>query len=300
MVDTIIEGSNQKRTYVTLLVSDGYLPGILVLAYSLRVVGSRYPFLVIATPNISQTVFAALDKQDVKYKIVEPITYTFLVRPLSLRDSSLGRVPKIDSRFLMTYTKLRIWELVEFDKMVFIDGDMLVCSNIDDLFDKQVWSAVNAGGELLAFRHWVDLNSGLMVIEPDKALFSDMMGKINMLHFKDYGDQGFLHTYFPEWPKRKELHLPHGYNMAVGHIDSYVKELGYGWPYSSASEEKKVKALHYWGKDKPWVIPLDKMNLQLANEKPYYFESMMLWYQHYCELMSNFGSIPRMLRHYHS
>ena len=268
---------------------DGYLPGILALAYSLRVVGSRYPFFVMATRDISADSFAALDKLGVQYFLVEPIANPFFFRKPSLKDRLRGRKRKVEPRFLTTFTKLHIWELTQFDKLVYIDGDMLVCDNIDDLFDRPTWSAANAGGELAENRDWVDLCSGLMVVEPDKNLYVDMLNKIDKVHSNDGGDQGFLHKYFPEWPKRADLHVPHGYNMGVELFDAYVKELGYDWSRFASSETKKVKALHYWGNSKPWVIPMEKMNFQFAQKNPYYFESIMLWHRHYAALADEFG-----------
>jgi len=38
------------------------------------------------------------------------------------------------ARFARTYSKLRAFDLVEFDKIVFLDADTLVLRNIDELF----------------------------------------------------------------------------------------------------------------------------------------------------------------------
>lgn len=36
---------------------------------------------------------------------------------------------------IYSYTKLQIWNLVQFQKVVFIDADTLVVQNVDDLFN---------------------------------------------------------------------------------------------------------------------------------------------------------------------
>ena len=34
------------------------------------------------------------------------------------------------------YTKLHIWDMTEYDKVVYIDADVLVLENVDELFDR--------------------------------------------------------------------------------------------------------------------------------------------------------------------
>ena len=63
-------------------------------------------------------------------------------------------------RFFYTYSKLRIFEEIYFDKIVFLDSYMLICQNIDELFDKPHWSAVNARGWLQENSTWELFNSG--------------------------------------------------------------------------------------------------------------------------------------------
>ncbi|PQP96142.1 galactinol synthase 2 [Prunus yedoensis var. nudiflora] len=37
--------------------------------------------------------------------------------------------------YVINYSKLRIWEFVEYSKMIYLDGDIQVFQNIDHLFD---------------------------------------------------------------------------------------------------------------------------------------------------------------------
>ena len=65
-------------------------------------------------------------------------------------------------RFDKVFTKLRAWELVEFDKVVLLDADMVVLKTIDELFDRPELSA--APDFLLPDR----FNSGTLVLEPSR------------------------------------------------------------------------------------------------------------------------------------
>ena len=195
--------------------------------------------------------------------------------------------------YATVYTKLRIWELVDFKKVVYLDSDMMVLANIDELFDCPNWSAVNAGGELPQYCDWKGLNSGLLVIQPSAAVFSDMMNKIEKLKSGDWGDQGFLHAYFPRWPELNELHLPHIYNMPADFIDQYGTQLGYELPSNGGAQTKTVKILHYWRAHRPWQIPMWNLDFSMFANKPLYFEAFCLWMRAYCEICETFPLLRR-------
>lgn len=111
-----------------------------------------------------------------------------------------------------TFFKLEIFKQTQFEKMVFLDSDMIVLKNIDDLFEKPHMSCVAAGQEL--HKDWVDLNSGIMVIEPNETDYEQLTLMAPQIYksFVDrgigVGDQDVIKAYFKDWVKCKELHLP--------------------------------------------------------------------------------------------
>lgn len=58
--------------------------------------------------------------------------------------------------------------------MVYLDADTIVVKNIEDLFKCEKFCA--------NLKHSERLNSGVMVVEPSKEVFKDMMSKVNTLH----------------------------------------------------------------------------------------------------------------------
>lgn len=58
--------------------------------------------------------------------------------------------------------------------MVYLDADTIVVKNIEDLF--------KCGKFCANLKHSERLNSGVMVVEPSKEVFNDMMSKVNTLH----------------------------------------------------------------------------------------------------------------------
>jgi len=100
--------------------------------------------------------------------------------------------------FTYTYTKLHVFSYAEYDKIIFLDSDLIVLKSIDHLFDE----VQDSFAACACTPYWEDIfNSGVMVIKPDKATFKDLMAKKNSLPTYDGGDQGFLNSYFRDWKK---------------------------------------------------------------------------------------------------
>lgn len=69
----------------------------------------------------------------------------------------------------VTFSKLHIWRLIQFQKGVFLDADTLVLSNVDTLFDYEELSAAPDVG-------WPDIfNSGVFVFRPSLATFQKLV-----------------------------------------------------------------------------------------------------------------------------
>ena len=236
-----------KTAYVTVLSTDSYLPGVLVLYKSLMKTLPVHPFLTLLTTDISTTTHDALNRHNIAFSVMDKD----IMNPHEGVDT--------EDRWYHTYAKLGIFGLSQYDKIVYLDADMIILQNIDELFDKPHMSAVNAGGLLPENAHWIQLNSGLMVIEPSDALFKDMVskiGKIEQAERKDnYSDQGFLHAYYPDWPQHTELHLSHVYNMFDCLVAQHRESFGYwikGMHPEGKENSKQIKIVHFIGKVKPW------------------------------------------------
>lgn len=225
-------------SYISLLCTDGYLDGVLVLYHSLMKTNPEYPFLLLVTPNISQKTLDVLSQHKISYKRLD--------QTIENPKKTIG-----NKRWNVNYSKLHIFNQTQFEKMVFLDADMLILRNIDGLFGRPHMSAVNSGGMLPSRASWIDLNSGLLVVTPSSALFNDMLSKVgNIEGEKAGGDQAFLHSYLPKWPEQKELHLDHGYNIFHTDLDEYHRLFDYGFE----PDQKSIYVLHFVGEVKPWQV----------------------------------------------
>ncbi len=111
------------------------------------------------------------------------------------------------------WTKLAVWRLTEFERIVFLDADMLVTQNMDELFDLDLaddqiaachacrcnpnkiasypadWTPENCfyspataavPRAQSGTRSEVDdyLNGGFLVLRPDEAVFAELMAEL--------------------------------------------------------------------------------------------------------------------------
>ncbi len=232
------------RTYATLLSTDDYLDGAVVLNESLAATAPEYPFVVLVTDNVSAAARAELAARRIAVERIEPW-------PKATRWASSSEVdPAVQRewRWRFNHAKLRLFGLVQYSKIVFLDSDAIVLRNIDELFETPHMSAVNAGGHLPELADWRQLNSGVLVIEPSLELQAAMLERFPLVEFSRGGDQEFLHAFFSSWPEQSERHLDHRFNLFHTHLDRYHQLFG----YSLDDDELGVKVLHFYAAPKPW------------------------------------------------
>lgn len=221
-----------KYVYLTLLGSNNYLLGTLALNYSLSSTNTQYPLVVLITENINSEVRKTLKLNNISYLEIPKIQ-------LERKNGDKQEYPHWEN----TFSKLRIFGMTQFDKIVFLDSDMLVIDNIDELFNKENLSAVVAGKSFPGNKNWVDLNSGLMVIEPKVGEDSRLIKLMtNISSLANMGDQDVIQKAYPNWKNMKNLHLSEEYNVFAPYEPYYI----------NAGIVDTVKIVHFVGKEKPW------------------------------------------------
>ena len=233
---------SSRCSYVTMLSTDHYLAGVLVLKCSLQLTRPQHPFHCLVTPNISSATLTLLEKNAVA------------VIPVGRIANPQNHNPQ-DRKFY-NYSKLNVWGMNQFSKVVYLDADMIVMHNIDELFDRPHMSSVNAERPIKP--EWTQMNGGLFVVEPNRAEFEDMLLKVGRIeNGTARGDQAFFHTYYADWPEKHELHLPLAYNVFHSQLDDYGRRFGFFVDETvrcdnSDYDERRIKIVHYIGHRKPW------------------------------------------------
>ncbi|KAJ4157722.1 hypothetical protein NW754_009371 [Fusarium falciforme] len=116
----------QEKVWATLVTNLNYLPGVLTLEYCLRRVGTEYPFVVLYTEAFPDVGREALKSRGIAMAKVPELA------PSNPQD--YGN----DARFQDTWTKLAVFSLTDFERIVLLDSDMLVLQNMDELMNLEL------------------------------------------------------------------------------------------------------------------------------------------------------------------
>ena len=131
----------KNYAYTTLITRASYLAGVIILAHTLKKQGSRYPLLVYYTKSLERDAVRVLELQATKLNLIlKPVD--FLLPPSNVE------VHLIAERFGDTWTKLRVFDCIEYDAVCYLDADMAIYRNMDEIFSHaerlpQDWLAAN-------------------------------------------------------------------------------------------------------------------------------------------------------------
>lgn len=131
----------KKFAYTTLITRASYLAGVIILAHSLKKQGSKYPLIVYYTSSLSKSAVRALELESSKSNLI--------LRPCDLllpRENV--KVHLIAERFTDTWTKLRVFDVFDYDAVCYLDADMMIFKNMDSVFSQaddlpKNWIAAN-------------------------------------------------------------------------------------------------------------------------------------------------------------
>ncbi|RVW22104.1 Galactinol synthase 2 [Vitis vinifera] len=204
--------SISSRAYVTFLAGNGdYVKGVVGLAKGLRKVKTAYPLVVAVLPDVPAEHRRILEDQGCVVREIEPVN-----PPENQTQFAMAY-------YVINYSKLRIWEFVEYSKMIYLDGDIQVFGNIDHLFDlddgyfyavmdcfcektwsnspqykigycqqcpeKVKWPAEMGPAPPLYF------NAGMFVFEPCLSVYDDLLTTLKITTPTSFAEQGHLQAH---------------------------------------------------------------------------------------------------------
>lgn len=234
------------KAYITLLSTDWYIDGTLCLYQSLKEVNSQYPLIVAISSTISQENRDILSKLNIDYIVLEDFSFNEECREMLY---AMGA-----ENWAETALKLRIFGLTQFEKLVYLDSDLLILKNIDELFDREHLTAAQDSPMIFPDKDHKLLNAGLMVIEPSKKIEEDL---IEIAKNANMQDQDIIRSYYPNWLKQRKLHLPITFNIFAPFITNYLAQ---------GIKEKDIRVLHFIGKQKPYNLSGDILSNNLISK----------------------------------
>lgn len=239
-----------RVAYVTLVTNQDYVLGARALLRSLRRTGTEADLVVLHTPGVEEVDLTALESFMPRFGRCERLATSAAFNERHERGRlhkaapfSKGGKPLFHTP-LDNFVKLRLWQLRDYERVVFIDADALVLKNCDKLFEYPEFCAAPNVYEGLADFH--RLNSGVFTARPSDATFSAMATALDQPDvFWRRTDQTFLESYFPDWHG-----LPVFYNM-LQYVWFNLPEL---WDWN------QIHVLHYQY-EKPWQTDHPKAEL---------------------------------------
>ncbi|KAK8558367.1 hypothetical protein V6N13_038840 [Hibiscus sabdariffa] len=215
-------GNASREAYATILHSAHvYVCGAIAAAQSIRMSGSTRDLVILVDETINVYYRSGLEAAGWKVRTIQRI-----------------RNPKAekDAYNEYNYSKFRLWQLTEYDKIIFIDADLLILRNIDFLFGMPEISATGNNATLF--------NSGVMVIEPSNCTFQLLMDHIDVFESYNGGDQGYLNEVFTWWHR----------------IPRHMNFLKHFW--SGDKEDVKQKKTRLFGSDPPILYVLHYLGIK--------------------------------------
>ncbi|KAK4339760.1 hypothetical protein RND71_041222 [Anisodus tanguticus] len=232
--------------YVTFLAGNGdYVKGVVGLAKGLMKAKSMYPLVVAIFPDVPEEHGILLRSHGCIVREIEPLA------PSLQSSDKYAR-----SYYVLNYSKLRIWQFVEFSKMVYLDGDMQVFENIDHLFelpDNYFYAVPDCICDLygqpcpevlpwpkeLGSRPPIYFNAGMFVFQPNLSIYAHLLNTLKVTPPTQFAEQDFLNMFF----KDKYKPIPYVYNLLLAML----------WRHPEKIEVNKAKAVHYCSPGtKPW------------------------------------------------
>lgn len=203
-----------KRCYV-FLISDGmtkngseleknnpHVAYVSAAIRSLRMSGTKEDIVILIQGKFPKFLFENMKALDVKIwnidKASERLKY----------DLKSSVTPKVMYKML----RILIWKELDelgYQKAIFLDNDVLVLRNIDELFSHSELSAVPDLMQGFTCKERLVFNAGVMVFEPSITTFQGLKNQIiNNGIKRNGGNQIIFNLYFSDWK-----HLSLSYNV---------------------------------------------------------------------------------------
>lgn len=278
---------------------DAYTPGVIAMAESLRMTKTLYDIVCMCTPDVSEEARSLIGT----VARVIPVDYLrFMTKAMKTKRQTelYGEWKDV------SITKWRCLELVEYQKVLFVDADMIVANNIDHLFTLQApagtfstpWAKEYAPESTFDLRgyptehgHTVTAESimstfvrgngytmiaSMVLLEPNREEFQELCRMVESE--QPFGwdnwstpDEQSITMYYAR-KKRNWTMIHQRYNFIVHKVD---------WLRDRRRGTCQVPhVLHYFSSTKPWQDRDSLSNTVFNTSKIWWYVMRQWWLQH--------------------
>ena len=167
-----------KFALVTLLYDLNFLEGVRVLGRSVQT--SRVEKVVLTTASVWSVAKSSLGGE-------------WRLKRVAAAASDASRYRVSNERLRLAYTKLAIFNLTRYAKILYVDADAFI-------LEREWRDLFKCPAEVCAvMRHCELINTGVLVVTPSQKLANDLAKASESTFTYTGGDQGFLNSYFNDF-----------------------------------------------------------------------------------------------------
>jgi len=216
-----------NEAFATLLTTANadYFRGALVLGSSIRTFDSSRDLVCLVTKSVPSEWHSALTVAGWTVQLVDEVAEFWWGKTpeCSKFDADQGE------RWGHMATKLRLWQMKQYQKIMYLDADTVLTGDASSLFE----SVATFGAEKARYHEY--FNAGVMVLAPSQATFDALLAlgeSGHQNHFNnvvDCTEQGLLNSYFDGSAGREVTKLAVGRADIVADWDSATSPVAVHW-----------------------------------------------------------------------
>ena len=203
--------SRSNVTWLTVMTNDDFVVPSLVLGHSIRTFSCHKKMIAFISESLSETTRETLRSVGWDTRLVEEMDCNWIDAKLG-KDRNSGFLRRsLGHGIRGTHTRFHAWNYTEFSKIIYVDADYMLMTNIDELFD----IAEDFAAAPCSRPGVLDpcFNAGLMVLRPDSEYYKQIMKLWWETTEKDTcpSDQELLNDFYTDISNWKTL--PYAYNI---------------------------------------------------------------------------------------
>lgn len=242
-------------TWLTVVVNDDFVAAALVLGHSIRTFSCQRNMIAFISVEVSEGAVKAIQSVGWEARLVEEMDCDWLDAKIGgNRNSGLFGRP-LGHRIRGTHTRFHAWNYTQFSKIIYLDADLMLMTNIDELFDvPDDFAAVPCARPGVLD---ICFNAGLMVFRPNFNDYQEIFRLWSETTKEDTcpDDQELLSMYFIASGNWKVL--PYAYNVRR-HVFRPMKSYHFACckpkPWSADCRPSRKEAIDFNG---PVLFPDD-------------------------------------------
>lgn len=264
-----------NRAIMTCMSTDNYIYGVLGLNEKIQKY-SHENLYVLCTQDIYSRFASIFKKVGIRPIIADDIP---------LPKEYINEMHESDREYWTnTFIKLNLFNFEQYDKILYVDSDMLVLGDLTPLFEYKGLSAVD-DGDFMITGDFRGINSGILVIEPNHRIYQKLIASIpDAIKEKGIiGDQDVLQYVFKGFKESKEKHLSIRYNANAYKLDYYSGDIEFQViHYISASKPWDWNPVYAWGRIMNYWLKQRKKTFRYVRM---YYKDMRKIKKKYCHMI---------------